>query len=51
MLKKIIFDKMAAMRTLKTLFPACFNMGYDCDMLGLTQLFLWPRYFDISFPY
>ena len=24
------FDKMAVMRTLKTLFPACFNMGCDC---------------------
>ena len=25
-------------------FSACFNRGYDCAMIGHTQLFLWPRY-------
>ena len=23
------------------------NRGYDCAMIGQTQLFLWPRYSDI----
>ena len=24
-----------------------FDRGYDCAMIGHTQLFLWPRYSDI----
>ena len=28
-------------------FSACFNRGYDCAMIGHTQLFLWSRYSDI----
>ena len=28
-------------------FSACFNRGYDCAMIGHTQLFLWSSYFDI----
>ena len=29
------------------LFNAYFNRGYDCDMIGHTQFFLWSRYSDI----
>ena len=28
-------------------FPCMFNRGYDCAMIGHTQLFLWSRYSDI----
>ena len=30
-----------------TLISACFDRGYDCAMIGHTQLFLWSRYSDI----
>ena len=29
------------------IFAACFIKGYDCAMIGHTQLFLWSRYSDI----
>ena len=33
--------------TLRHFFLHDFNRGYDCAMIGHTQLCLWPRYSDI----